>query len=147
MIIAGEGSVRAELEAQAAALGIGPHEKFTGWIEPQEVFDLMNIAATVLIPSRPEGLPNVAIQAALMARPVVGTRVAGLTEMVVPDQTGLLVGPESSDALAKAIAFLLDHTQTATQMRHAARRRAAHLLVGRNFPMRTLHYIGSWVSE
>ena len=76
------------------------------------------------MPSRREGLPLVSIQAAQMARPVVAARVGGLPEVVVDGETGLLIDPEDSAALAQAIAFLLDHPDRATQMGQAARQRA-----------------------
>jgi glycosyltransferase involved in cell wall biosynthesis len=60
-----------------------------------------------------------------MARPVVGTGVGGLPEVVVHEKTGLLVPREDSDALAEAVAFLLDHPQTAADMGEAGRRRVA----------------------
>ena len=85
---------------------------------------LINTATMVVMPSRREGLPLVALEAALMARPIVATRVGGLPEVVVHQQTGLLVEPENSDALAEAITFLLDHHETATQLGQAARQRA-----------------------
>jgi len=66
----------------------------------------------------------VALEAALMARPVVATRVGGLLEVVVHQQTGLLVEQEDSHGLAEAIASLLDHPETATEMGQAARQRA-----------------------
>jgi glycosyltransferase involved in cell wall biosynthesis len=58
-----------------------------------------------------------------MARPVVGTRVGGLPEVVIDRETGFLVDKENPEALAKAIAFLLDHPVRATQMGQAARDR------------------------
>lgn len=47
--------------------------------------------------------------------------------MVVHQQTGWLVEPENSQAVADAIVFLLDHPQMAVQMGHAARRRVQEL--------------------
>ena len=59
----------------------------------------------------------------LMARPIVGTQVGGLPEVVVPQEAGLLVEPEDSAGLAEAIAFLLEHPRTAVEMGQAGRRR------------------------
>ena len=86
---------------------------------------LMNTATIVVMPSRwqePFGL--VALEAALMARPIVATRVGGLPEVVAHERTGFLVEPENSRALAEAITFLLEHPGTAKQMGHTARDRA-----------------------
>jgi glycogen(starch) synthase len=76
------------------------------------------------MPSRREGLPLVAIQAAQMARPVIAARVGGLPEIVADGETGILVDPEDSAALANAIEFLIEHPEKAAQMGQMARRRA-----------------------
>jgi glycogen(starch) synthase len=81
----------------------------------------MNTASIVVMPSRTEGLPQVSLQAAQMARPVVAACVGGLAEIVVDGETGLLVPPEDSDALASAIAQLLAHPEDAGRMGVAAR--------------------------
>jgi glycogen(starch) synthase len=84
----------------------------------------MNNATIVIMPSRSESLPLVALEAAMMARPVVAARVGGLPEVVVHNETGLLVEQENSSALAEAIEFLLDHPETTIEMGQAARCRA-----------------------
>jgi glycogen(starch) synthase len=59
-----------------------------------------------------------------MARPIVASRIGGLPEVVVHEETGLLVEPENPAALGEALASLLDHPETAMQMGQAARYRA-----------------------
>jgi glycogen(starch) synthase len=86
---------------------------------------LINSASAVLMPSRwqePFGL--VAVESALMARPVIAARVGGIPEIVVHKQTGLLVPPENSSALAEAIASLVENPEAARRMGCAARSRA-----------------------
>ena len=127
LVIAGDGPLRPELEQQAAALGLTHVADFIGWVAPDKVPELMNTATVVIMPSRWEGLPNVALQATVMARPIVATSVGGLPEVVVHQQTGLLVEQEDSEALADGIAFLLDHPEAATTMGRAGRLRAQRL--------------------
>lgn len=125
LVIAGDGPARPDLERQAAELGLIDAVEFTGWVIPEKVPELINTATLVIMPSRwrePFGL--VALQAAQMARPTVAARVGGLPEIVVHQQTGLLVEKENSTALAESIAFLLEHPGVATQMGLAARKRA-----------------------
>jgi glycosyltransferase involved in cell wall biosynthesis len=96
------------------------------------VMSLINTATVVILPSRREGLPNTAIQAAMMGRPIVATNVSGLPEVVLDQQTGLLVKKDDNSALAEAIAFLLDHPEVAIEMGRAARRRAKELFSWQN---------------
>jgi len=107
LLVAGDGPARAELEAQAGRLGIADRTDFTGWTEPCDVPALLNTATMILMPSRSEGLPFVAVQAAMMARPIVATRVDGLPEAVVDGETGILVEPEDAQGLAAGIESLL----------------------------------------
>jgi glycosyltransferase involved in cell wall biosynthesis len=64
-----------------------------------------------------------ALEAAMLARPVVATPAGGLEEAIIHGQTGLIVEKENSLALAEAVAFLLDHPDVAVRMGQAARSR------------------------
>jgi glycogen synthase len=65
----------------------------------------------------------VALEAGIMARPVVASRVGGIPEIVVEQETGLLVDPGDWRVLADRIEFLLAHPKAAIQFGEAARRR------------------------
>jgi glycogen(starch) synthase len=125
LLIAGDGPARPALARQAADLGLADVVEFTGWVVPEKVPELMNRATVVVIPSRwREAFSLVALQAAQMQRPVVATRVGGLPEVVVHQQTGLLVEKEDARALAKALAYLLAQPRVAMEMGQAGRYRA-----------------------
>jgi glycogen(starch) synthase len=127
LAIAGDGPSRLELEQQAGELGIAHCVDFLGWVVPEDVPALINVSTIVLMPSRQESLPLVALEAALMGRPLVATRVGGLPEVVAHEQTGLLVNTEDSRALADAVELLLHRPAVAIQMGLNARSRAQQL--------------------
>jgi glycogen(starch) synthase len=125
LVISGDGPERENLQRQAVDLGVDKLVKFTGWISPGAVPEVINTATAVLMPSRweePFGL--VALEAALMARPIVAAKVGAIPEIVLHEQTGLLVEPENAGALANAVARLLEDPPTAERMGRRARRRA-----------------------
>jgi glycogen(starch) synthase len=124
LAIVGDGPVRSDLEKRASELGIDGLVTFLGQVTPDNVMAILNKATIVIIPSREEAFSLVALEAALMARPVVATNVGGLPEVVVQKKTGFLVEQDDSGALAEAIEFLLKHPKTATEMGKASRRRA-----------------------
>jgi glycogen(starch) synthase len=125
LVVAGDGVARASLEEQAVRMGIDRNVSFIGWVDPSGIPDLINSATLVVVPSRwEEAFGLVALEAAQMARPVVGTRVGGLPEVVVDGETGLVVAKEDPVALARAIIRLLTDPQRATAMGQSARRRA-----------------------
>jgi glycogen synthase len=124
---AGDGPARAELEELSGALGLSDKVDFLGWVPPEQVAALINSATLVLMPSWTEGLPLVALEAALMARPVVATRVGGIPEVVLHERTGLLVDGGDWRALAKSVELLLDDPETTIRMGEAARERAVEM--------------------
>jgi len=121
LIVAGDGRERIALQQQSEQLGLAQAVDFSGWIAPEQVPAVIGSATMLIMPSRWEGLPNTALQAAMMGRPVIGARVGGLPEIVSHQQTGLLVEPEDADALAEAIVSLLKSPQRLFQLGQAAR--------------------------
>jgi glycogen(starch) synthase len=127
LTIAGDGPELSTLQRQASNLNLTGVVDFMGWVSPEKIPALMNTATLVVMPSRSEGLPLVALEAALMARPIVGTRIPGLAEIVMHRQNGLLVELEDSAGLAEAITFLLTHPQVAVQMGQSIRSRVQEM--------------------
>jgi glycosyltransferase involved in cell wall biosynthesis len=80
-----------------------------GQLSVDDVTSVLNRASIVLVPSRAiEGFSLVALEAAHLGRPVIGTRVGGLTETIEDDVTGAIVPPDDPAAMAAAIKRLLD---------------------------------------
>jgi glycogen(starch) synthase len=119
--LAGDGPMRSELENLADRLGVRQRVEFRGWVSPAEVPALLNEATAVVMPSREEAYPLVAIETALMARPLVAARVGGLRDAVVDRQTGLLFPPEDVNALASALTQILGDEQMAQRLGRRAR--------------------------
>jgi glycogen(starch) synthase len=123
-----ERDLRSAVEMLAKATnGLNVNDKivFTGWVAPQEVLDLINTATIVIVPSRwYEPAPLVAIQAAHMGRPVLGARTGGIPELVVDRVTGLVVDKDDSEAIARAVIYLVQNQDEAKRMGQRARTRA-----------------------
>lgn len=124
LIVAGDGPLRADLEARAARLGIADATSFRGWVAPERVHETIDEATVVLLPSLREGLPVVAVQAALRARPIVAARVGGLPEIVVDGETGVLLDSRDPSRWADAVEGLLRDPTRAVTLGDAARRHA-----------------------
>ena len=123
--VAGDGDQRASLQALAEALGLSSRVTFCGVVPRAEVMSWLNRGTIVLVPSRweePFGIVNV--EAALMQRPVIASRVGGIGEVVVDGETGLLVEKEDPVQLAAAIRSLLLHPERLQSMGERARQRA-----------------------
>jgi glycosyltransferase involved in cell wall biosynthesis len=121
--IAGDGTARPELETQAARAGIEDAVEFLGWQHPDRIPGLIDESAAVLVPSLREGFGLIALEGMLGARPVVAARTGGLPE-VLGDEGGVLVEPESAEAIATALRDLFRDPERATRVGLAGRARA-----------------------
>lgn len=101
LVLLGEGSGRAE--AEAAARPLGDRVRFVGARPLEEVPTWMSASTLVTLPSYNEGSPNVVREALASGRPVVGTSVGGIPELVTSDDLGRLVPPRSPSQLARAL--------------------------------------------
>ena len=116
LALVGEGPERTRLEAQARKLGVALH--LPGRLD--SAAEALADATLVALPSRWEGMPNVALEAMGLGRPVVGTRVGGIPELL-EGGAGILVPPEDPAALAEALDDLLANPPRATALGGAAR--------------------------
>ncbi|MFL6292708.1 MAG: glycosyltransferase family 4 protein [Thermoanaerobaculia bacterium] len=116
LLIAGDGEHRAALESK-------PGVKFLGRQDAGRVRGLLRGAAALVVPSIYEGMPLVVLEAMAAGVPVVASRVSGIPEVVEDGVTGWLVPPEDPEALAAALAEVLEHPDEARRRGEAGRRR------------------------
>ena len=121
--IAGAGSQRQKATQRAEALGIEELCDFAGvYTETQEKSAFMRSLDVFVLPSLTEGTPNSIIEAMAHGLPVVATSVGGIPD-VVTRETGILVPPEDTEALAEAIRVLAADPALRAQMGRAAKER------------------------
>ncbi len=119
--IAGAGPEAPELSNQVRELGLTGTVHFLG--PRNDVPALMRRFDLFVLPSLWEGLPNAALEAMAARRAVVATNVDGTPEAVLDGNTGLLVPPRDSAALAQAIIALLSDEPRRRRFGQAGRQR------------------------
>jgi glycosyltransferase involved in cell wall biosynthesis len=117
--IAGEGSERANLEALTGRLGVAEQVRFVGYRPAREAFAMGRV---LVIPSRAESLPYVALEAVAAAVPVIATNVGGIPEIFGP-HADQLVPPDDVEALVGAIRAMLDEPARSKRIVQAVRER------------------------
>jgi len=122
LVVAGDGSLRAEFEQRVAALGIGDAVRFLGF--RTDIPELLAAADLFVMPSRAEGLGTAAIEASAAARPIVASRVGGITDIVRDGETGRLVNSGDAADLARAMKEVLTDRELAERLAQTARRHA-----------------------
>ena len=119
-LIVGDGELRADLEAEAARLGIAASCRFLGW--RRDVGSVYASADVVVLTSRNEGSPVSMIEAMAAGRAVVCTDVGGVRDVVTSGKTGILVPCGDADAVARAIDGLLTDPAARERLGAEARR-------------------------
>lgn len=104
-VIAGDGPLRPDLEAQCARLNLQHNVSFPG--ECTDVSGLLQTFDLFVLPSRYESFPFVVLEAMAAGLPIVATAVDGVPEAIASNHIGLLVPPENPAALAEAITTLI----------------------------------------
>ena len=107
LLVVGEGPYRVVIEEKVRELGLEPWVRLVGYQdEVAPWFALMD--AVVLASYANEGVPQALLQAMAMAKALVGAAVGGIPEVVIEDETGLLVPPRDAAALARAVRLLME---------------------------------------
>jgi glycosyltransferase involved in cell wall biosynthesis len=112
LLIAGEGELEEDLRRLASRLNVSSNVVFSGYRE--DVLELMSVSDVFVLPSLWEGMPYAILEAMLLAKPVVTTTVC--SEVVTDGETGFVVPPADSAALAGAVSRLLARPELASRM-------------------------------
>jgi glycosyltransferase involved in cell wall biosynthesis len=82
----------------------------------KDIYSYYNRSNLILMPSRWEGFGLTAAEAAISGRAVLGFNIPGLNEVVLNNETGILVQPYDVDLFAQAIIRLKEDRKTLTQL-------------------------------
>jgi len=118
-VIVGDGPLRTQLTEQALKLGLSDQVFFEGFRE--DVLPYLQSANAFILTSRSEGLPLSILEAMSCGLPCIVTNVGGSAEAVTDQVDGLVVPPESAEAVAGAITFLATHPDERDKMSRMTR--------------------------
>ncbi len=127
--IIGDGPLRGDLEARIRKLNLSDRVHLLGSLSQGAVLeklgsaDIFALASVTDTQGASDVFPTVIIEAMAAARPVVSTRLAGIPESVVDGETGILVPPENTTALAEALSRLIQDAKLRLRFGRAGRAR------------------------
>ncbi len=121
----GDAGYEAALRKLVVSLGLEGQVHFAGFQEP--VYPALAAMDVYVHPAVMEGFGIALLEAMAMARPVVATTTGGIPDIVVHEETGLLVAPGDPEALASAIGVLLENADRRTLLGKNGRRRVESL--------------------
>ncbi len=102
------------LKDLARQLNVNEVTHFLGYCD--NALELMAIADAVILTSKYEGLPNVAVEAALVGKPFVSYSVGGVSEVVINGKTGFIVPQGDQHAFVQKIECLIKDTELREHM-------------------------------
>ena len=108
------------LEDLCKELGVRDKVIFTGF--RKDIKDLLSIVDLLAIPSLLEGFPMITLEAMAMAKPIIATRIDGITEQIRNGENGLLVPIKDSEALSEAIIRIYNNREMAVKMGKSGRK-------------------------
>jgi glycogen synthase len=126
-VIVGDGDGRPRLESLVRELGLQRSVLFTGSVPHAEITSYYSIIDVFVVP-RPDRRVNQLVtplkplEAMAMARPLLVSRVGGLTEIVQEGRTGLVFGPEDPDDLARQAILVVRNPDLRLRLGEQARR-------------------------
>lgn len=125
--IVGDGPLRYGMQQLIQELEVSNAVKLIGWQEQQAIIGILNSSDILLAPSvtgadgDEEGTPVVLMEALALELPVVSTRHSGIPEVVADSISGCLVPERDVEAMAKALAYLIEHPEVRSKMGRAGR--------------------------
>jgi glycosyltransferase involved in cell wall biosynthesis len=127
LLVVGDGPLRTELEARAAAMGLCERVRFLGAIPHSRLAgyyasaDLVCAPAVVGADGDKDGLPTVILEACASGTPCVSTPVGGIPDLLVDGRNARLAPPGNADGLARVLAELLADPAQLRRLGRAAR--------------------------
>lgn len=119
--VIGEGPLRSQIETLCRELGISSRVCFLG--NQHNIGTYISALDIAVLTSDTEGCSNFILEAMALGKPVIATAVGGNRELVLHGETGVLVPPRDSKALAEAIIDLIQHPEKVANMGQKTRER------------------------
>ncbi|MEZ5536107.1 MAG: glycosyltransferase [Thiolinea sp.] len=114
LLIAGEGSERAALEALAVELGVAGRVRFLGWY--REMGRVFAAADVILFPTRSEPFGNVVVEAWRERVPIISSDIEGPGWLIDHQINGLLCGKDNINEFEQALRQLMDSAELRGQL-------------------------------
>ena len=119
LVVVGDGSRRSVVDGLVAEL---PQQvEHRPKLPPSGVAAVLDGARALVLPSWPEGLGRVVLEAFARGRPAVATGAGGIPDIVTDGHDGLLIAPGDTAALAAALLRVLEDREVAVRLGAAAR--------------------------
>lgn len=108
LMLAGDGPLLSKISGLVQRFGLQKNVIFTGRLCHDGVAALVSASMVCVLPSLKEGMPYALLEAMSCGKPVVGTDISGINDIITDGVNGVLVQPNKPEELARAIILLLE---------------------------------------
>lgn len=108
LVVVGGGAEESRLRAVSGSLGLNDRVHFLGRVPHDRMAAVYSAADVLVLASSREGWPNVLLEAMACGTPAIATRVGGVPEIITEPESGRILTERTGDAIAQALALLLD---------------------------------------
>jgi glycosyltransferase involved in cell wall biosynthesis len=119
--IAGDGSLKAQLIADAQRMELGDSVEFMGWISADQIPQVYQSSDIFVLPSVVEGMPNGVLESMSTGLPSIASRVPGTEELITDGETGITFNPGDVESMTAALKSLIEDDEARARMGNAAR--------------------------
>jgi len=116
LLIIGRGRYKGQLEKLVSELGLEGKVEFVDHVPQIALRDYLRMCGVLVLPSLSEGWGRVLIEAMACGKPVIGTNVGGIPNLIHDGVNGFLTPPNDPEALAEKIIYVLSHEDEAARM-------------------------------
>lgn len=117
LTIVGNGPEEIYLKQFVSDNNLEKNVNFVGKIESDKIVDYYNNCEIVIVPSTyADNLPTVCIEAMSVGRPIIGSNLGGIPELIDDGKTGYIITPGDHKEIAKKIITILTNKRLAVQM-------------------------------
>lgn len=146
LVIAGDGEDRDTLARMIKDQQMETRVRLVGWVDGVQKRQLIEQSIAVCMPSRSEGFGITALEAMSLGKPVVGSTVEGLQEIVENNVSGLLVDAENVDAYSSALFRIVSEPDLLSRLEEGAIKRASAFTLEASASAR-LHFFESVLED
>ncbi|MDT8782466.1 MAG: glycosyltransferase family 4 protein [Candidatus Bathyarchaeota archaeon] len=107
LLLSGDGVLISKMHHMVKLAGLQKNVKFLGCVTLESIPILVNSCSVYVLPSLKEGMPYALLEAMACGKPVVGSDIPGIKDIIVNNQNGILVPPKNPQAIAHAVLLLL----------------------------------------
>lgn len=130
LTIIGEGVDKDDLVNLTTELQLTNHVHFTGWVDNEKLDPYYEAANIVVVPSIcPDNFPTVCTEALSGGRPVIGTNMGGIPEIIDDGINGYIVEAASPEQIAEKVIHLFQDEELMKELGRNARKKAEELSI------------------